>query len=205
VKRAGPRSTDDLSPEQVALLRRFERFLRDRAIPAGAVARGDSDVLWERHVLDSLRGLDCLSNGPPSELADVGSGAGLPGVPLAIALPATTVYLIEPRRLRASLLEATVAELGLSNAHVVHATAAASRLAVDVAVARALAPPVDAWRIANPVLRPTGTLLLWAGASWQPPAPSEIQVAICAPPLTEGQGPVVMMSGRSGPGGRGNL
>src|SRR5207237_4575710 len=72
-----------LTQRQTDQLRLFEGLLRDRAVPLGFVSASDEDRLWERHILDSMRSIQCL---PPSRavIVDVGSGAGLPGVPIAI-------------------------------------------------------------------------------------------------------------------------
>ena len=182
-----------LGADQVAKLRSFTAILAERAIPIGAVAAGDADVLWERHVLDSLRGIECLS-GEPGSLADVGSGAGLPGLPLAIALPHTQVRLVEPRRRRAALLELAATELGLANVQVVQRTAETSGLVVQVCTARAVARPERAWEICQPLLAAGGGLLLWTGRSWEGTAPPGTVATVCSEPLSDREGAVVMMS-----------
>jgi 16S rRNA (guanine527-N7)-methyltransferase len=204
VKRPRSGLTEDLSHRQLDALHAFEAFLVQRAVPAGAVAKGDVGVLWDRHILDSLRGVECLRRAHPVKVADVGSGAGLPGIPLAIALPDIAFHLLEPRRIRASLLEAAVAELQLPNVDVVPLTAEASGLTVDLATARALARPPQAWRIARAVLHSKGWLLLWAGVSWRDHSPHDGKVVICAKPLLEGQGPLVMMARETASGERGD-
>ncbi len=75
-----------LKDPQVRLLRAYVDLLHERAVPLGLVARSDADRLWDRHVLDSLRGLAGFDDADRSAF-DIGSGAGLPGVPLTIALP----------------------------------------------------------------------------------------------------------------------
>ena len=77
----------------------------------------DSEAAW-LHYRDSLAALDSLpATGP---IVDMGSGAGFPGIPLAIARPAQTFYLVEPRRKRVSFLRVVVSRLGLSNVVVHH-------------------------------------------------------------------------------------
>jgi 16S rRNA (guanine527-N7)-methyltransferase len=204
VKRPTPDLTEALAPRQIDALRAFEALLLQRAVPAGAVAKGDAGMLWDRHILDSLRGVECLRASRPVTVADLGSGAGLPGIPLAIAVPEVAFRLLEPRRIRASLLEAAAAELDLPNVEVVPQTAETSGLRVEVATARALAQPPEAWRIAQTVLSRQGCLLLWAGVSWRARMPRDGKVDICAGPLLEGQGPLVMMTRETGAGGRGD-
>jgi 16S rRNA (guanine527-N7)-methyltransferase len=148
-----------------AQLDRYGELLQLRAVPLGFIADSDRDRLMDRHVLDSLRAVPCLR---PSDLrlADLGSGAGLPGIPVAIALPDRTMTLVEPMQRRAAFLELAVRELGLRNTEVVVSRAERAAITVDVCLIRALAGPEMAWRLARPLLRPGGRLLFFAGASW---------------------------------------
>jgi 16S rRNA (guanine527-N7)-methyltransferase len=156
-----------LSEEQIACLRRYELILRERAIPFGLISRADATRLWERHILDSLRAVACL--GPEhlgGALADLGSGAGLPGIPVAIALPAVRMTLVEPRVRRAAFLEMAAQELGLSNVVVDPRRAEQARLRVDGCLARALAVPAVTWKLAKPLLKGDGRLLYFGGRSF---------------------------------------
>ncbi len=80
------------------------------------VAAGED--LVDRHVLDSLSGLGAIAALSPGKLADVGSGAGFPGIPLAIYLPDTEIFLIEKMGRRAGFLRTLAVSLGLSNVRV---------------------------------------------------------------------------------------
>src|SRR5436305_7348770 len=102
-----------LSRLQLDQLAATERLLQRIAIPRGMIATADAPRLWERHILDALRGAPELP--AAASVADIGSGAGLPGLPLAIAEPTASFVLIEPRAGRAAFLEAAVEELELSN------------------------------------------------------------------------------------------
>ena len=152
----------------------------------------------ERHVRDSLRALKCLA---PADrlLVDIGAGAGLPGIPVAIVESHREVVLVEPQHRRAAFLELAVAELGLTNVSVEVARAEALALKGDVCFARALAPPPKAWRLAEPLLRPGGRLLYFAGRTWSPSAEVNlhgigVETRACAPPEFAWQGPIVMMA-----------
>lgn len=155
------------SPE---LLRIFEELLLSRAIPMGLVSASDREVLWDRHIVDSLRAAEAF-RAEDRRCFDLGSGAGLPGIPLAIALPDRDLVLIESRRRGVAFLELAVDRLGLANVQVlpdriesVVGEVAAGRLApADVATARALAPIDRSWRLAAPLLRPDGRLVYFAG------------------------------------------
>jgi 16S rRNA (guanine527-N7)-methyltransferase len=190
---------DNLPPEAQRHLAEFHSLLRDRALPLGLISSRDQLKLWERHILDSVRGLPCLSPGPQA-VADVGSGAGLPGVPIAICRPDMEVFLVEPRARRAAFLELAVERLTLPNAKVVAASAERAQLSVDLALARALASPGKAWALAKPLLAPGGRLLLWAGRTWSDAQAQELDregaaCQICAQPGFSWQGPLVMIGG----------
>jgi 16S rRNA (guanine527-N7)-methyltransferase len=144
------------------VLERFEVLLLERAIPLGLVSKTDSDRLWERHILDSVRAVGVL-DAPAASGCDIGSGAGLPGIPIAIARPSMKVVLAERRRTRAAFLEMAVEELRLPNVIVHAGSASAIEERFDLCFARALASPVAAWTLAADLLLPGGRLVLWSG------------------------------------------
>ena len=119
----------------------------------------------ERHVVDSLAllRLDAVSTsrGPA---ADLGSGAGFPGLPLAIALPDVDWTLIEPRRKRGVFLQKAIHESGVKNARWLEASLPDPRLADRYAlvVSRATFPPQDLLAMAAPLLAPGGALAVMA-------------------------------------------
>jgi 16S rRNA (guanine527-N7)-methyltransferase len=101
-------------------------------------------------------------------LVDIGSGAGLPGVVLAMLRPSLEVTLLEPLLRRSVFLEECVAELGLANTTVLRARAEekiAARVKADIATARAVAPLGRLTGWAAPLLRPGGQLLAIKGQS----------------------------------------
>ena len=151
-----------LSSAQVRGLEAFEALLLERAVPAGMVAEADAGRLRRRHVLDCLRAASVVSS-QDLDAYDLGSGAGLPGVVVAIARPDLRITLVEARRRRAAFLELAAQQLHLENV-----TVAAARLEtliepVDLCFARALAPLPRAWTLAEPLLRPGGRLVYFAG------------------------------------------
>jgi 16S rRNA (guanine527-N7)-methyltransferase len=185
----------DLSDDAVSRLERFEKLLRERALPAGLVAAADADRLWERHILDSLRAVQAMRPGDARAL-DVGSGAGLPGVVVAIARPALHVALVEPRRTRAAFLELVVEQLSLSNASVLGARIGDVDEQVDLCFSRAFAPLPEAWRLAAPRLRAGGRLVYFAGAGAGAPElpPGAAAVEVLESPLLESSGPLFIMT-----------
>jgi len=180
-------------------LKDFEALLLDRAVPLGMVSARDRDRLWARHVLDSVRGVGCLPEHTRS-IVDVGSGAGLPGIPVAICRPDLSVALLEPKSRRAGFLELVVDTLGLRNVSVVVGRATRLSLSADLCLARAVATPTKTWQLAHSLLRPGGRLLLWAGRSWPGAEGAELERLgvrwkICSQPGFSWEGPLVIMGG----------
>jgi 16S rRNA (guanine527-N7)-methyltransferase len=157
-------------------------LLGERGLPAGLA--GQFDALLELlagsdaptsvhdpaigvrvHLADSLVGLDAPELRTATRIADLGSGAGLPGIPLALALPHSRVDLIESQRRKCAFLGRAVATLGLSNAAVVCARAEEIDAAgFDVATARAVAALPVLCEYAAPLLVQGGFLVAWKGA-----------------------------------------
>lgn len=142
------------------------------------VAGADLPRFEERHIEDSLRVLPVLAEVPDGPCIDVGSGAGLPGIPLAAAAPERHWRLLEPRVRRAGFLELVVRELGL-DAEVLQLSAAEALASGygaqhSVATARALAPPGRAFQLIMSLVAPGGAGLVFLGDKQGPPAPAEI-------------------------------
>jgi 16S rRNA (guanine527-N7)-methyltransferase len=183
-----------LSATQIESLHVFEHLLVDVAVPRGMVSAGDVERLWPRHILDSLRGAAEIA--PHSRVADVGSGAGLPGVPLAVALPLARFVLIEPRRARAAFLETVAADLRLTNADVRLSRAERIQDRFDLVVSRAVAPAADTWALAEPLLEPAGRLMYWAGREFDEASMETVNTSYrlsTHPDLAEA-GPLVIMT-----------
>jgi 16S rRNA (guanine527-N7)-methyltransferase len=176
----------------------YASLLEERAIPMGLVAESDRGRLWERHIEDCLRATAAFR--PEDRSAyDLGSGAGLPGIVLACALPDRRFRLIEPRRRAVAFLELAVGELGLSNVEILKARVEEVREPTDVVTARAFAPLDRTWAAARPLLRSGGRLVYFAGSGLDDPEgsaralsepPHEVEVI---DPLASGA-PLVIMS-----------
>src|SRR5512132_3934737 len=134
-----------LTPEQLDALSSFEQLLGSVAVPRGMVGARDAARLWTRHILDSVRAASEIPLG--SRVADVGSGAGLPGVPLAVAVPNASFVLVEPRRSRAAYLESVGADLRLTNIEVRMARAERVGDRFDAVVARAVSSAPGTWKL----------------------------------------------------------
>jgi 16S rRNA (guanine527-N7)-methyltransferase len=121
---------------------------------------------WRVHVEDSLSGLELV--GSPHRLADVGAGAGFPGLVLAAALPGTQVDLIESVGRKAGFIERAIAAAGLENARAVGMRSedwavGDGAAAFDVVTARAVGRLATLAALASPLLRQGGRLVAWKG------------------------------------------
>lgn len=118
------------------------------------------------HLEDSLSGLGFEALRTASRIADLGAGAGFPGLPLAVALPAAQVTLVESATRKAGFLERAVAVLGVANVTLapVRAEEWSDGFGTqDIVTARALAPLNVLIEYAAPLLRPGGALVAWKG------------------------------------------
>lgn len=142
------------------------------------VSPGDLGRFEGRHLDDSLRAVPLLDGLPDGPCVDVGSGAGLPGIPLAIARPERTWRLVEPRRKRAAFLDEVVRELGLSCEVVPRTAEEAARLpelagAHVLATARAVASPEVVRGLTEPLLAVDAVILVFTGAGARLPEGAE--------------------------------
>jgi len=153
---------------QTKALAEYESLLRSRAVPFGLVAESDADRVGERHIRDCLRAAAMLLEGD-ALACDIGSGAGLPGLVLAIARPEVRFVLLEPKQRAVGFLELAVDRLGLSNVEVRAERIEDVDLEADVATARAFGSLERSWQAAVPVLRPGGRLIYFAGEGLEDP------------------------------------
>jgi 16S rRNA (guanine527-N7)-methyltransferase len=135
------------------------------ADPSASTSVHDRREVENVHIADSLVGLEVPAVGEAARIADLGSGAGLPGLVLAIARPAAEVVLVESVGKKCAWLERTVTTMGLENVRVVCARAEELEEApFDVVTARALASLSVLCEYAAPLLREGGSLVAWKGA-----------------------------------------
>ncbi len=144
---------------------RYAELLADAGVRRGLIGPREVPRLWERHILNCAVLGELLPEG--ATLCDVGSGAGLPGIPVALARPDVRITLLEPLLRRTTFLEEVVTELGLDNVTVLRGRAEEmiGKLSVDVVTARAVAPldRLAGWGL--PLLRPYGMMLALKGDS----------------------------------------
>ncbi len=146
----------------------YAALLSGAAVTRGLVGPGERPRIWERHLLNCAAvAPECP---PGARVCDVGSGAGLPGIPLALARADLQVTLLEPLLRRATFLQEVMQELDLANIMVVRQRAEQHGRAVpppeyDVVTARAVAPLPRLAGWALPLCRSGGVLLALKGAA----------------------------------------
>jgi 16S rRNA (guanine527-N7)-methyltransferase len=140
---------------------RYAELLATEGVTRGLLGPRETTRLWSRHLLNSA----VVAEGCPAVglVADIGSGAGLPGIPVALVRPELTVRLVEPLLRRATFLTEVVADLGLANVEVVRARAEESRWTADAVTARAVAPLSRLLPWCLPLVGPGGSLLAVKG------------------------------------------
>ncbi|GAA1881499.1 16S rRNA (guanine(527)-N(7))-methyltransferase RsmG [Lapillicoccus jejuensis] len=160
-----PSSAVTVFGDRLEVAEHYVALLATTGIDHGLVGPREAPRLWERHVLGC--GVVAPLLGPSSTLADIGSGAGLPGLVLALARPDVTVTLVEPLHRRVIWLERAVTELGLGNVtvHEGRAESLWTHRTFDVVTARAVARigVLAGWCL--PLVAPGGRLLAIKGRS----------------------------------------
>jgi 16S rRNA (guanine527-N7)-methyltransferase len=132
------------------------------------------DDFWEKHLWDSLRGIAALitqvtENSAPLKIIDIGTGAGFPGIPIAITLLSSTVTLLDSTQKKVAFLEQIIPELNLSNVKTVIGRAEniakefQHRNSYDIALTRAVASASVCAEYSLPLLKPGGLAIIYRG------------------------------------------
>jgi 16S rRNA (guanine527-N7)-methyltransferase len=159
-----------LAPDARAALGRILELLASE--PRSVTSVRDPARAWEVHVADSLAGLAVAELAVAARIADLGAGAGFPGLALAVALPGARVDLIESAGRKAEFIRAAVSAGRLENAAAVHARSEewsrepppdGGREAYDAVTARAVGRLATLAELASPLLRDDGVLVAWKG------------------------------------------
>ncbi|MDG2497827.1 MAG: 16S rRNA (guanine(527)-N(7))-methyltransferase RsmG [Aquiluna sp.] len=169
-----PAFAKELFGDRIEVARRYVSLLARDSDTFGLLGPRELSQLWSRHVLSSALLSELVK--PGQAIVDIGSGAGLPGIPMAIAAPDCKFTLVEPMERRSNWLSATIFELGLTNVEVVRARAEdLQRTDFDVATARAVAALDKLVRLLSPLIRGADgkTILALKGSK----APQEIEDA----------------------------
>jgi 16S rRNA (guanine527-N7)-methyltransferase len=140
----------------------YAGILATRGVAHGLLGPREVPRLWDRHLLNCAVVAELVTE-RRGTLLDLGSGAGLPGLVLAMVLPDTAVTLLEPMERRCRFLTECVTELGLANVTVLRGRAEDVTLRTDVVTARAVAPLPRLAELAVGVVRPGGMVLAIKG------------------------------------------
>lgn len=159
----------DVSRETFARLEDYVQLVIDANQHQNLVSKSTIASIWDRHIVDSAQLARYVRAG--SSIVDIGSGAGLPGIVLAI-LTNQLVTLVEPRALRATFLRDTARELNLDQVEIIHGKAGAARGSYDTITARAVAPATELFAMTHHLAHAGTTYLFPKGRS----ATSELEV-----------------------------
>jgi 16S rRNA (guanine527-N7)-methyltransferase len=162
---AAPRVAGIFFGDKLDRAQRYAEILAGAGVERGLIGPREVDRLWDRHILNSVAVAELLE--PNESVTDIGSGAGLPGIPLALARPDLRVTLIEPLLRRSDFLREVIEELGIDVAVVrgrAEALTVRQRVGeTDVAVSRAVASLDKLTKWSMPLLRPGGRMLAIKG------------------------------------------
>jgi 16S rRNA (guanine527-N7)-methyltransferase len=163
--RVGSEAASVIFGPRLHIAQRYAEMLAGAGVERGLLGPHEVDRLWERHLLNSAVVSELLD--PGERVVDIGSGAGLPGLPLAIARPDLQIVLLEPLLRRSDFLREVVAELGLP-VEVVRGRAEEPWVREqigekDAAVSRAVASLDKLTKWSMPLLRPDGRMLAIKG------------------------------------------
>lgn len=181
IERAAEWAGIALQPAQRRLFGKFVGWLRDEAIPAGGLGPNEVDRLEQRHVADSLLFAGAWRRPQaPVDVLDLGSGVGLPGIPLAIAWPSSQVTLLDRAGRRSQLARRAIRVLGLEQVEVVQADIAATDRKAELVVARAVADPDRVLEWVRRATRPGGVGVV-GGSHLEPPEPLHEEEILAVP------------------------
>lgn len=151
--------------DRLELVTRYTDLLATEGVIRGLIGPREAPRLWDRHVLNSAVLGEAIP--PGATVCDIGTGAGLPGLVLAIARPDITMTLVEPLLRRTTFLDEVVAELGLDHVSVRRGRAEDLHgdATFDVVTSRAVAPLERLLGWSMPLVSPTGALVAMKGRS----------------------------------------
>ena len=160
-----PPGAAEVFGDELGRAHRYAQILAGAGVERGLIGPRETDRLWDRHLLNSAALAELLD--PGDQIADIGSGAGLPGIPLALARPDLRVTLIEPLLRRSDFLREVIDDLGVDIAVVrgrAEEQAVQQRVGeLDAVVSRAVASLDKLTRWSMPLLRPGGRMLAIKG------------------------------------------
>jgi 16S rRNA (guanine527-N7)-methyltransferase len=162
---AAPQAAEALFGSALDRAERYAQILAGAGVERGLLGPREIDRLWDRHILNSVAIAELLDAG--EQIADIGSGAGLPGIPLALARPDLRLTLIEPLLRRSEFLREVVEDLGIEIT-IVRGRAEDRSVRkqvgeMDAVVSRAVATLDKLTKWSVPLLRPDGRMVAIKG------------------------------------------
>ena len=158
-----------MNPELETRLRALIAYLLEENRKFNLTGIKDPDDAWTKHVLDSLEGLSSELFDASESVVDVGTGAGFPGLVLALARPHLRMAFLEATRKKCAFIEAAIAKFEVKGARVINERAEDAgqderlRASFDVATARAVGSFAEVAELCLPLVRVGGSVALWRG------------------------------------------
>lgn len=144
----------DFTPKQLEQLESLNPLYKDWNEKINVISRKDIDSLYERHVLHSLSIAAVFEFQPGTEIVDLGTGGGFPGIPLAIFFPDVKFHLVDSIAKKLKVVSAVAESVGLTNVTTEHNRVEQIRnRKFDFVVSRAVAPLKDLWKWSRPLIR----------------------------------------------------
>lgn len=144
----------DFTKDQLRQFKALESLYKEWNEKINVISRKDIDSLYERHVLHSLSIAAAFEFSPGSEIIDLGTGGGFPGIPLAIFFPEVKFHLVDSIAKKLKVVTAVAETIGLANVTTQHSRIEDIRnRKFDFVVSRAVAPLKDLWKWSKPLLK----------------------------------------------------
>ncbi len=152
----------DFTDQQLQQFKAIEELYKGWNSKINVISRKDIDSLYEKHVLHSLSIATIFKFKAGTEILDIGTGGGFPGIPLAIFFPEVRFYLADSMAKKLKVVHAVSLSIGLKNVTILHNRAETIKNKFDFVVSRAVAPLKDLWTWSKPLIK-TKSLQPFAG------------------------------------------
>ncbi|HEX8460861.1 MAG TPA: 16S rRNA (guanine(527)-N(7))-methyltransferase RsmG [Segetibacter sp.] len=144
----------DFNPKQISQFAALEELYKDWNSKINVISRKDIESLYLKHVLHSLAIAAVIEFQPGTQVIDIGTGGGFPGVPLAIFFPEVKFHLVDSIAKKLKVIDGVTTAIGLTNITTQHTRAEEMKnRQFDFVVSRAVAPIKDLWRWAYPLIK----------------------------------------------------